>query len=152
MKLLAKKLTDTAKLPEKGRSEDEGWDIFADENIVLKEGRVTKVSTGIACAVESEFLSWDGNKTNEKHYWLQIEGRSGLAFKGIQPFGGIVDNGYTGEIGVMLANLSGGAYTVAKGDKIAQLVIRKHIESEVQEVDSLEESDRGDKGFGSSGK
>lgn len=162
MKLLAKRLTETAKLPKKDRPEDEGWDIFADESILCDAGVVTKVSTGIACAVEDEFIQTgsqadmddEGNVTIQgykKKYWLQLEGRSGMAFKGIFPVGGIVDNGYTGEIGVMLANMTGGAFTVNKGDKIAQLIIREHMEPELVEVEELEESDRGSKGYGSSG-
>ena len=152
MKLLVKRLTNTAKLPNKDRPEDEGWDIFADENTVLKQGQVTKVSTGIACAVEDTYVrDIKGNiKRIKDQFWLQIEGRSGLASKGVFPVGGIVDNGYIGEIGVMLANLSGEAYTVSKGDKIAQLVVRKHYDPTL-EMAILEETDRGDKGFGSSG-
>jgi dUTP pyrophosphatase len=162
MKLLVKKLTDTAKLPNKDRPEDEGWDIFADENIVLNAGGVTKVSTGIACAVEDEYVQVgecyrDNNGDTQQDsayqkYWIQIEGRSGMASKGVFPVGGIVDNGYSGEIGVMLCNLTGTGFTITKGDKIAQLVIRKHYDPELTEVQSLEETDRGEKGFGSSGK
>jgi len=156
MKLQVQKLTNTATLPKKDRSEDEGWDIFADEDIVLKVGKVTKVSTGIACAVEDESVitgtGMFGPERELRQYWLQIEGRSGMASKGVFPVGGVVDNGYSGEIGVMLANMSGEGYSIAKGDKIAQLVIRKHYDPELVEVDSLGDSDRGGKGFGSSGK
>jgi dUTP pyrophosphatase len=64
----------------------------------------------------------------------------------------VLDSGYVGEIGVLLANLTGADYTITQGDKIAQLVIREHISMPIEEVTELPDSDRGSKGFGSSGK
>lgn len=144
-KLLAKKLTDNAILPFKKREDDEGYDIYSNHSVVLEPNKVTKVHTGIvAWAVDT--LSCDTK------YWLQIEGRSGLAAKGIFPIGGVVDNSYTGELMVLLVNMSGEDYLVEANDKIAQLVIRQHMNFVVAESQELPESDRGEKGFGSSGK
>lgn len=162
MRLLVKKLSNTAKLPEKKRNEDEGWDIFSDETINLDNNKATKISTGIACGIENitETINvstkddYPPHRTEEKiidSYWLQIEGRSGLASKGIFPIAGVLDNCFFGEIQVVLVNLSGSTYTINKGDKIAQFVVRKHYDPKLVEVDDLGNSDRGEQGFGSSG-
>lgn len=140
MKLKVKRLAPDAKLPYKKRDTDEGFDIHSNESLVLEANTTTKISTGIAAQCSS------------KNYWLQLEGRSGMAVKGIFPIGGIIDVGYNGEIGVMLCNLSGESYTINKHDRIAQLVIREHIHVAVEEVDDFEESERGSSGFGDSGR
>ncbi|TQD40795.1 dUTP diphosphatase [Haloflavibacter putidus] len=87
-------------------------------------------------------------------YEAQIRPRSGLAAKkGITVANapGTIDADYRGEIGVILVNLSKEAFTINDGERIAQMVVAKHDRVEWQEVDSLEESDRGAGGFGSTG-
>jgi dUTPase len=152
--LFIKKLHPDAIVPCKKRNDDEGYDIFALEDTLLFDNRVTKVPTGIAawaCDVVDTFAKGSREEIYYNNYWIQIEGRSGLASKGISPVGGIVDKGYTGEISVLLANLSGDHFKVEKGDKIAQLIIRDSHNCYVSEVQELPETDRGSRGFGSSG-
>ena len=87
-------------------------------------------------------------------YEAQVRPRSGLAAKkGITVLNapGTIDADYRGEIGVILVNLSKEAFTINDGERIAQLVIAKHERAEWQEVEVLEESDRGQGGFGSTG-
>ncbi|MAN27018.1 MULTISPECIES: dUTP diphosphatase [Mesonia] len=87
-------------------------------------------------------------------YEAQVRPRSGLAAKkGITVLNapGTIDADYRGEIGVILVNLSKEAFTINDGERIAQLVIAKHERAEWQEVEVLEESDRGEGGFGSTG-
>ena len=87
-------------------------------------------------------------------YEAQVRPRSGLAAKkGITVFNapGTIDADYRGEIGVILVNLSKEAFVINDGERIAQLVIAKHECAEWQEVEVLEESDRGEGGFGSTG-
>ncbi|WP_304036619.1 dUTP diphosphatase [Mesonia mobilis] len=87
-------------------------------------------------------------------YEAQVRPRSGLAAKkGITVFNapGTIDADYRGEIGVILVNLSKEAFVINDGERIAQLVIAKHERAEWQEVEVLEESDRGEGGFGSTG-
>jgi dUTP pyrophosphatase len=155
MKLLVQKLHEDAKLPTKSRETDEGYDIYALEAKRIFKNSTEKISTGIAAAaVEPVNLVFDDKcvpSYDYYRYWLQIEGRSGMASKGVFPIGGIVDCGYTGEIGVMLTNNGSSDYFVKKGDKIAQLVIRKHYNADIEEIESFEKTDRGSKGFGSSG-
>jgi dUTP pyrophosphatase len=87
-------------------------------------------------------------------YEAQVRPRSGLAAKkGITVLNspGTVDSDYRGEIGVILVNLSGEAFTVENGERIAQLVIAKHERAEWLEVEELTETTRGAGGFGSTG-
>ena len=85
-------------------------------------------------------------------YWFRIEPRSGLGFKhNIQPHLGVIDNGYRGDLGVKLYNFSRTtAYDVEIGDKIAQLVVYPLIQPDMSFTESVVDSERGDKGFGSS--
>ncbi len=85
----------------------------------------------------------------------QVRPRSGLAYKsGITVLNspGTIDSDYRGEIGVILVNLSNQDFVVNDGERVAQMVIAKHQQIEWTEVDTLEESDRGAGGFGSTGK
>ena len=120
-----------------------GMDLYAniDEPILLKSLERALVKTGL-------FISLP------KGYEAQIRPRSGLAFKnGITVLNtpGTIDADYRGEIGIILVNLSAQEFTINDGDRIAQMVIAKHENAVWQEVDSLDETDRGEGGFGSSG-
>lgn len=86
-------------------------------------------------------------------YEAQVRGRSGLnANYGIVVPTGTIDADYRGEIGVVVYNLSREPYTIHPGDRIAQLVISPVIQAEWQQVDALDKTDRGEGGFGSTGK
>ena len=87
-------------------------------------------------------------------YEIQVRPRSGLAFKkGITVLNspGTIDADYRGEIGVLLVNLSSEPFVVEDGERIAQLVLASHEQASWQEVETLEDSDRGQGGFGSTG-
>lgn len=120
-----------------------GMDLYAniDETITLKPLERTLVKTGL-------FISLP------KGYEAQIRPRSGLAFKnGITVLNspGTIDADYRGEIGVILVNLSSQDFTINDGDRIAQMVIAKHETATWEEVENLDETNRGEGGFGSSG-
>lgn len=88
-------------------------------------------------------------------YEAQVRPRSGLAFKnGITVLNapGTIDADYRGEIGVILVNLSKEAFTINDGDRIAQMVIAKYVRASFQQVTELSVTERGAKGFGSTGK
>lgn len=86
-------------------------------------------------------------------YEAQVRGRSGLNRKnGIVCPTGTIDADYRGEIGVILYNLSREPVTIMHGDRIAQLIICPVIQADWQQVDHLDNTDRGDRGFGSTGK
>ncbi|MCK5026890.1 MAG: dUTP diphosphatase, partial [Candidatus Pacebacteria bacterium] len=79
--------------------------------------------------------------------------KSGLAIKqGLKVLGGVIDSGYRGEVMVGMINLTNKTYTIAEGHKVAQMIIQKTEMVEIEEVEELSDAQRGDKGFGSSGK
>ena len=140
MELKVKRLTETARLPEKAHQGDLGYDVFADENKWIPYGEYRLISTGISVH----------NSTYK--YGFIIKDRSSIAMKGLFTHAGVIDAGYTGEIKVLFHNNSSTAIKIEQGDKIAQLVPTKVVNFEVEEVDELFKTRRGSKGFGSTGK
>jgi dUTP pyrophosphatase len=112
-----------------------------DESIALKPLERTIVKTGI-------FMELPVG------YEAQVRPRSGLAFKkGITVLNspGTVDADYRGEVGVILVNLSAEEFIIEDGERIAQMVIAKHEQADWVKVEILDETERGDRGFGSTG-
>jgi dUTP pyrophosphatase len=139
MKLEVIKLNPEAKLPTRAHSDDAGLDLYSVEECVIVSGERHAVKTGIAVAIPSGYvgLIWD---------------KSGLASKaGLKTMGGVIDAAYRGEILVVVANLSDAPYEIPKDSKIAQLLIQKVELPEVCEVSELDDTLRGDGGFGSTG-
>ena len=121
-----------------------GMDLRAniDAPIILKSLERTLVATGLFIELPLGFEA-------------QIRPRSGLAFKNgltVLNSPGTIDADYRGEIKVILVNLSKDDFTINDGERVAQMVIAKHEQAEWQEVQVLEESTRGEGGFGSTGK
>jgi len=137
-KLLVKKLTNTAVLPIRQNADDAGYDISSIEPVSIQPNGKCLVSTGIAFTVP-------------KGTYGQIAPRSGLSMKGIFVNAGVIDRGYTGEVKVMLFNMSDETIELPEGSRIAQLIVKKIDLPLVEEVETLEESDRGEGGFGSTG-
>ena len=140
MELKVKRLTETARLPEKAHQGDLGYDVFADEDKWIAPGDFKLVSTGISVY----------NATYK--YGFIIKDRSSVAMKGLFKHAGVIDAGYTGEIKVFFHNVSNTSIKIEKGDKIAQLIPTKVINFEVEEVEELFQTKRGDNGFGSTGR
>jgi dUTP pyrophosphatase len=139
MNLEVKKLVPEAKLPTRAHSDDAGLDLYSSEEYTLQPEERHMVKTGIAVAIPSGFvgLIWD---------------KSGLVVKaGLKTMGGVIDAAYRGEIMVIVANLSDTPYAIEKGAKIAQLLIQKVELPEICEVSELNDTPRGESGFGSSG-
>ena len=141
MKIWIQKLRPDAQLPTyaHGPVEDAGMDLRAVERVVLQPGVAQAVPTGIAIQLPP------GHEA-------QVRPRSGLGLKhSLTVNFGTIDPGYRGEIRVIMFNLGRAAYTVEKGDRIAQLVISRY-ESVEWEEGEINESARGAGGFGSSGR
>lgn len=135
------KLDEAAKLPNYARPGDAGLDIYAIENLTIKPGEHKLVRTGFAIELP------EGTEA-------QIRSRSGLALKrGISVLNspGTVDSGYRGEIGVILINHGKEDFEIKPGSKIAQMVIVNFIRANIEAVESLSGSNRGEEGFGSTG-
>ena len=133
-------LDEGAKAPFRAHETDAGWDICSTEEKDVSFFGTTFL-TGLHVAIP-------------KGYYIEVANRSGLAIKyGVTLHGnGTIDAGYTGEIKVKLYNDGDTFYSVNKGDRIAQMIIHPFEDIEWERVDSLEDTDRGNNGFGSSGK
>lgn len=135
--------TSKHKLPHYSTDASAGMDLRAnlDESIILAPLERKLVKTGLFMELPVGFEA-------------QVRPRSGLAIKkGITVLNapGTIDADYRGEVGVVLVNLSQDDFKITDGDRIAQLVIAKHEKVSWEEVDILEDSDRGQGGFGSTG-
>jgi len=124
--------------------EDLGYDLFALEGAVLAPRATVKVRTGIA--VEARH---PGTGTP---LGLLVRDRSSMAARGIATTAGVIDAGYRGEILVLMTNLGESAIELKTGEKIAQMIPVPVLTGSVETVESLEESARAEKGFGSSGQ
>jgi len=130
-------------LPRYMTPQSSGMDICAatEENQVIPVGSIAVVPTGVSIALPPG-------------YEVQIRPRSGLAFKhgiGIVNSPGTIDADYRGEIRIGLINLGEKAYTVHRGDRIAQMIVQKVYQAELEVVDTLEETERNEGGFGHTG-
>jgi len=140
MTLKFEKTHVNAILPVKNHDDDTGMDVTSIEDATIPARGSVVVGVGLKFAYI------------EPGFWVKVEGRSGLGFKhGIMPHSGIIDEGYRGDAGIKLYNLTDVDYNVEAGERIAQFVIYANYPVEVSEG-SVVDSDRGEKGFGSSGK
>lgn len=141
MKLNIKRLSGDAIMPCYAHPGDAGLDVFSVEEKLIEAGTAELVGTGISIELP------EGTEA-------QIRPRSGLALKHcitVLNSPGTIDEGYRGEIKVILINHGKDAFKVEKGMKIAQMVVQPVLRVEVAEAGELSESKRGDNGFGSSG-
>lgn len=121
-----------------GHKDDAGFDLVSIDDVAIPAKEYAPmIHTGAHVAIP-------------EGYFGLIKERSGMAAKGIFVMGGVIDSGYRGEIMVNLANISGYDYVIKSGDRIAQLIILPC--SAVMALGDLLPSDRGEKGFGSTGK
>lgn len=125
------------------RPNDAAFDLYAsiESEVPILPGD----TVAIPCGIKTQF---------NPGWFLKIEGRSGLALKhGLQPRGGVIDCTYRGEIAAIMHNSSNEPYIVKHGDRIAQLLPIRIDQNGFEFVDSVDENEeRGDAGFGSSGK
>lgn len=142
--VLIKKLSKNVELPKYETIGSSGMDLAAniDQEIKIEPGRISIIPTGISLSIP-------------KNFEIQIRPRSGLAAKNqitVLNTPGTIDADYRGEIKVILINLGDTAYIVEKGARIAQMVLCPIIKAKIIEVESLQKTDRGSGGFGSTGK
>jgi dUTP pyrophosphatase len=138
MELKVKRITPGAKLPSYGHPGDAGLDLYAAADRVLRPGDVFAVPTGIKIAIPPGHvgLIWD---------------KSGISLKGVHRLAGVVDAGYRGEVQVVMINLGREPFAIKAGMKIAQMLVQPVNEVSVVEADDLDETSRGEGGFGSTG-
>lgn len=140
--LKIKKLSEDAIIPFYAHPGDAGLDLFSVEEVTIERGKRKLVATGISIELP-------------KNTEAQVRPRSGLALKyGVTVLNspGTIDEGYRGEIKVILINHGEEAFKINKGDKIAQMVIMPVLTVGIEEVEILNDSERGEGGFGSTGR
>lgn len=140
MKLEIKLLDDKAKVPNYAHKGDAGFDLFCISKVVVRKRSRAEVKTGIAMKIPKGHvgLIWD---------------KSGIAIKfGIKTMGGVIDSGYRGEIIVGVYNTGDQDYVFEEGHKVAQMLIQPVENPQIKIVKELDNTSRGTKGFGSTGK
>ena len=143
IKILIKRLSKEVSLPKYETSGSSGMDLSAniDAKINIEPGKTAIIPTGLALSIP-------------KGFEVQIRPRSGLAAKqkiSVLNTPGTIDSDYRGEIKVILINLSQESFKVEKGLRIAQMVVCPVVQAQLKEVNDLNETARGEGGFGSTG-
>ena len=133
------KLMAGAHMPTRAHRTDAGLDLYARETQIIKAHSSAVFDTGVCVELPEGTTGF-------------LKSKSGLNVKHGITSEGVIDVGYTGSIKVKLYNHSNAAYAVNAGDKISQLVILPILTPELEQVDSLEATERGENGFGSSGR
>ena len=135
-----KKLNKNLPTPQQAYAGDAGVDLYASQRVVLKPQECIAIPTGIALEIPD-------------NYYAYITDKSGLSIKHkLKTMGGVIDSNYRGEIHAGIMNLSDEDYIFEVGDKVAQMIIQRTEKYIFEEVDELDNSERGEKRFGSSGK
>ena len=141
MTLRFKKIHPDAVLPSYAHEGDAGMDVRSVEDAEIAPGSRALVHTGLVMILP-------------RGYEAQVRPRSGLALKhGVTVLNtpGTIDEGYRGEVGVILANFGDAPFAVKKGDRIAQVVVAPVTRAEIVETDEVDGTERGGGGFGSTG-
>lgn len=138
--LPVKLFTDNANLPTRGSEEAAGLDLYSSEDVVLGSGARELITTGVGIAIP-------------KGYVGIVKSRSGLAARhGLEVGAGVIDSDYRGEIKVLLYNNSLNTYHIKEGDRIAQILLMPVLmDVSIEQVYTLDQTDRGYEGFGSTG-
>ena len=133
------KLSEGGKMPTRAHEADAGLDLYSPVEAVIYPGESVVIDTKVHMAIPVGYVGF-------------IKSKSGLGVKhNITSFDGVIDSGYTGSIAVKLFNHGNVIFKVEQGMKISQLVILPIITPELVEVDELDQTDRGEGGFGSTG-
>lgn len=139
MRKLKVVLDKGAKMPTRAHASDAGVDLYAKDGAIVEAKDSCIFDTGVHLEIPEGYVGF-------------LKSKSGLNVKHGITSEGVIDAGYTGSIVVKLYNNSGYDYRVNAGDKISQLVLLPIITPELELADTLEASDRGTNGFGSSGR
>lgn len=133
------KLDYNATMPTKAHETDAGYDLYASHSKYIMQRSSAVIDTGVHIEIPAG-------------YYGLVAGRSGMNFnESIICPQGTIDSGYTGCIKVKLYNMTADSKMIQKGDRIAQIIFMKCEAPELEKVDALEETDRGEAGFGSTG-
>lgn len=133
------RMMDGAYEPVRGHSDDAGLDLRTPVDVVIPAGGSATIDTKVCVGIP-------------KGYYGKLESKSGLNVKhDVVCLGGVIDSGYTGSVVVKLYNLGKSDYNFKAGDKVVQMIVNPCMISEIEYVSDLEDTERGDNGFGSTG-
>lgn len=132
-------LSENGRIPARQTEGAAGYDLYAAESKSIEPSETVRIALDIAMAIPN---GWCGS----------IRDRSSLGAKGIHVFAGTIDQDYTGPIAVVLHNTTRENFFINKGDRIAQLVIHQVLQTPFSQVSELSPTERGQQGFGSTGK
>ena len=140
MKIGFKKIHPGVKLPSYGHATDAGMDLYTLEEVIFQPGEYKLIPTGLAIDLPLGYaaLFWDKSSIASQ--------------KSLKSLGGVIDSGYTGEMKIILINLSNEVQIIPKGAKFIQLLIQKVEHCNITFIDEIVDKDRQDKGFGSTGE
>ena len=131
-------LHDGGIMPTRAHADDAGLDLYTPEDFTINEHSYVKVDLQLSIAIPKDCVG-------------RVCSKSGLMSRGITVMGGEIDCGYTGSISVCLRNENDYYVRFERGNKVAQLIIEPVVICDIEQVESLEETERGDGGFGSTG-
>lgn len=137
--LIIERLNDEVEMPRYAKEGDSGFDLSSTEDWVIGPGLCEKISTGLRFHIP-------------EGYEVQIRPRSGLSILGLPAQFGTIDQGYRGEVIVILANISKGTKRIRKGERIAQAVLVPVTQANIVEGVVSTDTERGEAGFGSTGR
>lgn len=132
-------LDNGARMPTKAHRADAGFDLYSRETVIIPARESTTFDTGVHMQIPEGFVGF-------------LKSKSGLNVKHGITSEGVIDSGYTGSIVVKLYNHSGKDYKIQIGDKISQIVLLPIAMTDLELVKEFEMSERGNNGFGSSGR
>ncbi len=140
MKIKVKKLYKDAQLPQMMKEGDAAMDFYSYKDYELAPGQKVIVETGVVIAIP-------------RGYWGNVRDRSGLAAKhNLHTMAGVFDSNYRGEVQIVIINLGKQKYNIKKGNRICQMIIERYEGVEIEEVEELDDTNRGSGRFGSSGQ
>ena len=139
MKIKIQRIHPEAVMPAYAYPGDAGLDLFAVEKVVIPAGENRAVATGLKMAIPAGYAGfiWDKSGLSLHHQ--------------LKTMAGVIDSNYRGEVKVVIMNLGKNAYEIEKGSKIAQIIIAPVLEAELEEGEVDDMTERGSRGFGSSG-
>ena len=133
-------LDDGAYMPVRAHDTDAGYDLRTPSRVVIHSMDSAVIDTGVHIEIP-------------KGMFGKLESKSGLnVLHSVVSLGGVIDSGYTGSIRVKLYNFGPTAHVFEAGDKVVQIIFQRHESPDLAVVDYFEETDRGENGFGSSGR
>lgn len=131
-------LDDGAFMPIRAHEDDAGLDMMTPVDVTIKAREYVRVPLGVHCQIP-------------KGHYGKLESRSGMMCRGITTMGGVIDSNYTGEISVVLENHNDTDVHIYRGDRVTQLVVVPMLAVYPEPSIRLDDTDRGDNGFGSTG-